>query len=286
MLLVDDGSPDKCGEICDQYEKMDERIRVFHNENMGVSRARAYGVVQSSSPWISFVDPDDTLIGEALETLYNGICNTESELIVGTWKETFREDFVMSLQKYKHATVLGRDPLPTSCVWGKLYKRTLFTDYVLDVPRFFVRGQDKIMNLRIVFHSLKTDVKFVAKPVYNYRIHPKSRIQTFKTNITYEASFYEAMLDAISNEDISMYMLELVCTRLDVLRAIAWNTRNDSWKKSAFVKKLIEDIHNYDLYQKIGLKNKLVLSKYTHLYIVLRKIYETIYPKQKSGFLK
>ena len=61
IILVDDGSPDSCPQICDQFAAEDKRIRVFHRENMGVSAARNFGMEQAEADWIMFVDPDDWL---------------------------------------------------------------------------------------------------------------------------------------------------------------------------------------------------------------------------------
>ena len=62
LLLVDDGSPDKSGEICDYYAGKDPRIIVYHKENGGVSSARNYGIEHAVGEWICFVDSDDTIL--------------------------------------------------------------------------------------------------------------------------------------------------------------------------------------------------------------------------------
>ena len=59
VLLIDDGSPDRCGEICDEYEKKDIRVRVFRTENRGVSAARNLGLREAKGDLIGFVDSDD-----------------------------------------------------------------------------------------------------------------------------------------------------------------------------------------------------------------------------------
>lgn len=67
LILVDDGSPDKSGDICDAWAKRDNRIRVFHKENGGVSTARNLGIDNALGEWIMFVDADDTLLPHAIE---------------------------------------------------------------------------------------------------------------------------------------------------------------------------------------------------------------------------
>jgi len=59
LILIDDGSPDKSGKICDEYAQRDNRVRVFHKENGGVSAARNEGLIQAKGEWITFIDSDD-----------------------------------------------------------------------------------------------------------------------------------------------------------------------------------------------------------------------------------
>ena len=67
LLLVDDGSPDRCGEMCEEYAQKDERIRVFHQENAGVSTARNKGLAEAYGKYIVFVDSDDYILPAYLE---------------------------------------------------------------------------------------------------------------------------------------------------------------------------------------------------------------------------
>lgn len=77
LLLIDDGSPDNSGKICDEYAKKDTRIRVFHKENGGVSSARNLGVDNAIGEWITFIDSDDYIQPGFLEGLYAPIAQGE-----------------------------------------------------------------------------------------------------------------------------------------------------------------------------------------------------------------
>ena len=72
LILVDDGSPDNCGAICDEYAAKDSRIRVIHQENQGQAAARNHGVAQAQGSWVCFVDSDDMIHPQMLEHLYRG----------------------------------------------------------------------------------------------------------------------------------------------------------------------------------------------------------------------
>ena len=79
VLLIDDGSPDRSGEICDEYARKDRRVRVFHKENGGVSSARNVGIEKALGTWIMFVDADDWLCADTIS--YCSSFFSEADLI-------------------------------------------------------------------------------------------------------------------------------------------------------------------------------------------------------------
>lgn len=78
LLLIDDGSPDRSGEICDEYAKKDKRIRVFHQDNAGTSAARNHGLEEATGRYIVFIDSDDYVRTEYLENLYRSLTSVEN----------------------------------------------------------------------------------------------------------------------------------------------------------------------------------------------------------------
>ena len=82
LLLVDDGSPDGCGAICDSYAQKDSRVRVFHKENGGVSSARNVGLDNARGEWITFVDSDDELLSDGLKVLVDNISD-DVDMVMG-----------------------------------------------------------------------------------------------------------------------------------------------------------------------------------------------------------
>ena len=82
ILLVDDGSPDNCPAICDEYARQDARVRVLHQENKGLSGARNAGIDVAKGQWLAFVDSDDYLAPDFLERLLEACERTGSDLSV------------------------------------------------------------------------------------------------------------------------------------------------------------------------------------------------------------
>ena len=89
IILVDDGSPDKCPELCDEYGKMDNRVRVIHKKNGGLSDARNEGFKKATGSWIMYVDSDDTLELDAVEHFINAVKNVSKpvDIVIGAVRE-------------------------------------------------------------------------------------------------------------------------------------------------------------------------------------------------------
>ncbi len=195
LILVDDGTPDNAGEICDEYAKKDSRITVIHQENAGVTRARARGVEEAEDcEFITFVDADDTIKKVCLETLINDI-DEETDIVMSYIDNNFSpsksivniEDFVQMLLKDKSMCI---------AVWGKLYRRKLFTKHILEIPQEIKFSEDIIMNLRIAY-SCGKNIKFIEKCLYNYKYHPESVANTFTTTHEYETKLFQLKMEAI-----------------------------------------------------------------------------------------
>ena len=82
IILVDDGSPDNCGNICDNYAKIDNRIEVIHKENGGLSDARNVGLKKARGKYIGFVDSDDYVSNEMFENMYNTLVNNNADVSI------------------------------------------------------------------------------------------------------------------------------------------------------------------------------------------------------------
>ena len=110
LILVDDGSPDKSGEICDHYRSIDSRICVIHKENGGLSDARNAGVLSATGEYITFIDSDDYVSSNYLEYLMHLATITNADISVGCFKRTNLDSCEFSKNnRYKETTVL--DPI-------------------------------------------------------------------------------------------------------------------------------------------------------------------------------
>ena len=148
-ILVDDGSPDHCPDICDEYAAKDARIIVIHQENMGVAKARDSGLNKSTGKLVIFVDSDDWLEPKALELLYKKQQETNADIVLGS----IRTIFPHGSTTYIHPEIIN-DIQPISyfllysfnSFHARLYRKSLFSNYV--VPNTSI-GEDLIVNVQI-----------------------------------------------------------------------------------------------------------------------------------------
>ncbi|MBR4889950.1 MAG: glycosyltransferase [Clostridia bacterium] len=251
LLLIDDGSKDSSGAICDEYAAKDSRVRVFHKENGGVTVARALGVSMSKARYITFVDSDDYLFGLALHSLYSAF-DENVDLVIGQHAIDGNNTAItnvcsMTPEQYQHA-VFQYYYSP----WAKLYKKDYLRKFVFELPRDIVHGEDAIMNLRIAF-SLKKKVKVIDKFVYNYTTNIESVCNTFITNLKYESCWYDYMLKSIPEDKLHAFMDECILLRLKNRGPLLdFYIKNNIWHKIQYHKTLEHDIMNSNYKLKTG----------------------------------
>lgn len=165
IILVDDGSPDQCPKICDEYAKRDSRIRVIHQKNMGLSAARNSGIDIAKGKYVGFVDSDDYIEPDMYEKLYRAISLANAELAICNYhsveedgREKERKSLTMKdevLSAYEALEKLqGSEWWFYVTAWNKLYKKELF-----DKIRFPV---GKVNEDQFIVHELFYECNVIA----------------------------------------------------------------------------------------------------------------------------
>ena len=195
LLLVDDGSPDGSGAICDEYAKADSRVRVFHIANGGANRARAFGVAESAQcEFITFVDSDDSLPPTALQELY-ALANEEYDIVIGNYDRNPKQYTSGEIDKLELVKKIFCNDIASS-PYAKLFRRELFDDKTFDLPRDFVMGEDLIMNLRLIF-ACKGKIRVEPMIVYHYNDNAEGIMNTFNYTLGYIERSYKLKKEAI-----------------------------------------------------------------------------------------
>lgn len=245
ICLVDDGSTDGTGLLCDELAEKDTRIRVLHVQNGGATYARQKGVELATGEWVVFVDSDDTMPADALQRLFQAT-SEDTDIVVGFCRKK-RLWGVNRLSPACYRKLLIKDRYNISATCGKLFRRTLFDEYTLRTPREIVMGEDMLMNLRLAFASSKPVRLVGGNSVYNYIQHGGNITHVFKLTADYEHIFHKERLLSIPEEEHARYMPVMIYRRLRMLRRILRCAQKDNTveelRTSAFVKELLADIH-------------------------------------------
>ncbi len=202
LILVDDGSPDNGGDICEEYVG-EERVRVIHKKNEGVSVARNTGIKASKGRYLSFVDADDWLESNMLERLYREAEKYKPDIIQCTYYyhcnnsiysdlHTFEQSH--SLNKSERYEMLGKalvqnhksykyqaNSIATGAPWAKLYGRRFIIEHDLQFVPGLVRCQDKIFNLYA--YDAAGSIYYLDEALYHYVNHSDSAVTSCRPGI-------------------------------------------------------------------------------------------------------
>lgn len=202
IILVDDGSPDRCGEICDVYAEKDKRVSVVHQRNSGVASARNTGLEVIHGEYLMFVDSDDFLHGDAVRILYERLAIDNSDMAVGNAVCVDESGaYLMDLYTSVKNSVKTRDeilqevggPNSVPCyAWGKLYRSKLF-----DTLRFAEQKYAEDVWIFIDILMKCTNVTLVSDILYYYVQRQSSLIHTLtddKIMDSISAALYAACL--------------------------------------------------------------------------------------------
>lgn len=179
IICVDDGSTDESGKILDEYKEKDKRIKVIHKKNAGTGAARNDGLKVATGECIGFVDPDDWILPNMYERLYNILQDKNLDIVMFTPDvfndQTQKHEGFLYFQDSNFPKILddkifNKDDIsPFSypmCVWNKLYRKKLFDENNID----FAEGLD-FEDHKVIFKSLFTAkrIYFIREKLYVYR---------------------------------------------------------------------------------------------------------------------
>lgn len=236
IILVDDGSPDKCGEICDRYAELDDRVRVVHQQNQGLSAARNVGIDMATGEYISFVDSDDYIESQMIEILYDNLCTYQAQIsscefvAVRESKEVPKPRLQNVVCELTSEQALSKYLLSTTVdlvAWNKLYDIRLFSDIRFPVGKLY---EDHFTTYRLL--DLARKIVHTRAQLYYYylrstgisRLPFSSRTLQIKEGVDEECAYIREKYPSIKkNIDLAylrwitqMYDIMVLADRVDI----------------------------------------------------------------------
>ena len=175
LVLVDDGSPDASGAICDQYAQKDSRIQVIHQQNGGAAAARNVGLDSAKGNWITFIDSDDWVHPDYLFLLYKVAIKEIADVVACRYDlvddDTAVDDKSMNptYSREDREEYWIHDRVGAVVPWGKLYRRELFTELRFPVGK---TAEDEYVTYKILFGCKKLVV--INNALYRYYVNKNS----------------------------------------------------------------------------------------------------------------
>ncbi len=266
LILVDDGSPDRCGEICDRSTEKDSRIRVFHQKNGGACAARKHGVEKARGEWVYMIDPDDRLPPNALHDLITACDKLDLDIsgidvVEGSHtsfkinEKTEKEEILLS--DNTSATKIGGTFIVngfeytknivyhyysrfqknvmyhysfTGAPWRKIIRRSLLLETdALNISRDFIQFDDVLVTLKMA-RKLRRAIR-IQTVVYNYRINIQG-MSISKKNIGFTCDYTTLLWKAVKEilqdkqELYKVFVVSLFFPRFYGIRAKTWHLRS------------------------------------------------------------
>ena len=219
IILVDDGSPDQCGSICDEYALRDDRIIVIHQENRGLAAARNTGLAAVSGEWIAWVDSDDWVESDFIYSMLSeAIANHADIVICGHYKDYIRKTVYIGVNTKQYLStkqaipMLLQDNEIRNYMWDKLWRAELFRTIRFPEGQTF---EDIAVCYKLFLKA--QSIVILPEPYYHYTMRKDSII--YDDSIHNMLSRLKACLDRHA-ELIDLYPDDIMDKMPDQLRAV------------------------------------------------------------------
>lgn len=295
LILIDDGSPDNSGNICDLYAMKDSRIKVIHKENTGVSDSRNVGLKYAKGKYIMFVDGDDWIESNSLELLADKINNNEVDLIIyGIIKDLYSNNKLIKseINAIVNEKKMDIKELPTEFeylintikmlpAWMYLFKADIIRMHSLNFNEELVVYEDFEFNLRYI--SKCKDILIIPQIIYHYimdvNVNQLSKRNTFNlvSNINFVSNTILNFLEEIDADENMMRYMQTYIFDLYVLclKKIIIHRKEINYSKKIEV---LKDLKNDDIFKMVmevyGEKFKFYRLLY---YFMNKNLYEISY---------
>ena len=204
IICIDDGTPDKSGQIADEYAQQDSRFTVIHQDNHGLPAARNRGIEKASGEYIMFVDSDDSINSQACEICYNKSKEHNADILIYNTKEQIIDHPVFDNIK--------------AVVWSGIYKTSFLRENkILFNERVKAYGEDQSFNM--ICNSVANKIVCIPDKLYNYRTNnlsslthaPLDYYENHIDNIKFVYEYFKSNNIFEKHEEAAPGLLKLLC---------------------------------------------------------------------------
>ena len=289
LILVDDGSPDNCPEICDEYAKTDNRIKVIHKTNGGLVSARKAGLEASSGEYIGYVDGDDWIEPDFYERLMEKAIEYDADIVAAGFIKDIGDNFTMKCNPlnvgYYNRDSIEKDIIPnmmfdTGCyepglftyVWNKVFKKSVIYDAQMSVPESISLGEDAACVYPAVLRD--NSIYISDDCLYHYRQRADSMLkisESYKDDyacytLLYSYLYNEFAKIDVMRDELQRFLLYLITTRCGgVLLDNSWFYLFDKQPSGKRLAVYGAGTLGQHLVKRIGLLNKYEIIKWVDI---------------------
>ena len=249
VLLINDGSPDASGEICQEYVTRDSRFHYFEKENGGLSDARNYGIARAKGKFLTFIDSDDWVEPTYIEDMYQVALDNDSEIVVSNYNrfdvkenhylihvgDDYYEENYEGEELINELPLLERRDYAFTTSWGILFSQNLFNNIAFPKGKII---EDSRTNYKLFAKSSRST--YIHKALYNYRIGGES-------------------ISSQVNEKILVDVLECVLERLAIYTIKGWNSFDEKENTLGYIRQ------GWEAAKEAGLQDTEIFRRYTEI---------------------
>lgn len=275
LILVDDGATDTSGEICERYAAHDNRIKIIHKENGGLSSARNAGINVAVGDYIAFIDSDDAVHPDYLRDMVSIAETQEADLVACHFvkgKDCVWEEADDTLDIRIGREILNRmndDDVTVTVAWNKLYHRKFFHDYGLRYPEGKIH-EDMFLTPQVLYHANKMVI--TSRKLYFYRQRPDSIMTAAfslkQLQVLESVEFRIGFFSKIDYPDLVVSEYEGYIRKLIQMYGKMSMENNEKYKKQMdeIIEKARSVYNNKAVFRKIHFKHKVKLIKFIWLH--------------------
>ena len=246
IILVDDGSPDGCPQICDEYALKDSRIKVIHKDNGGLMSARQAGLRVATGDYVGFVDGDDYIEPDMYEKIANVIEKHSPDMVACNFFLDYSDKSVKSEQilnrEYYSREELEKEIFPYMlynppyyrfgvypCCWAKVFKRELLEQVLFGITSKIKIGEDAAFTYPCLLKA--SSLAFVESSLYHYRVNDVSMTKAYDKNLENTINIpIKILSNAFSGEASLLSQIDYY--RLYMFEFVIRNEANENCKKT------------------------------------------------------